>query len=218
MKRFFILFFSLVILTTTMCNKDNSVNNNTLYQTVQILLKLKGPAYQGTYYPDYLQITTDYAIWIEDAERTFVKTLQITPVAVTVDSAHGSHIEHLPVWSEASGLSYEDLELETDDGIAPSFDGITSASPFFAVGEVEQTLTVNWDLTDANGQDIESGIYYCCAEAANIIKDGDFDVGTETNFEINSETISVQLNLTNGTSNADPATDNLTGIEATFVE
>ena len=216
MKRLLSLLMGLIVLTSIMCTKDKDTDNEKVFTSVQILLNLIGPKYQGTYYPDFLEVTTDYAIWIEDANREYVKTLQITPVAVTVDSAHGSHIEHLPGWSEAAGITYADLENETDDGVAPSFDGITGASPFFAPDAVEITISVIWDLTDAEEQPVGPGVFYACAEAANIIKDGDSEAETVTRFEINAESICIRMDLENGTYQPDPPTENLTSMKADF--
>jgi hypothetical protein len=186
-------------------------------ESVRLSLILTGPRYQGDYYASFLQVTTDYAIWVEDASRNFVKTLQITPVAVTVSAEQGSHLEHLPAWAESADLTYADLEAETAAGVPASFDGLTSASPFFSTENTEDTLIVCWDLTDVNGQEVELGIYYICVEAANITKEGDSDTGTVTNFEINTETLSMEIDLTDQTYTTGTPTTNLTGMSAEFV-
>ncbi|MBN2102941.1 hypothetical protein JW835_02770 [bacterium] len=183
---------------------------------IQIDWSFNGPRYEGDYYPPTLQVTSDYAIWIENDAGEFIKTLQITPVAVTVDSAQGSHIEHLPSWLEASGTTYEDLEQETDDGVAPSFDGLTASSPYFADNTDIKTMTVYWDRKDAEGQTVLPGIYYCVLESANIIKAGDSASGTVTNFAIRSEIMRMELDLVNQTYQADPPTENLLSMEALF--
>ncbi|MBN1779493.1 hypothetical protein JW948_00015 [bacterium] len=210
MKRLGIILLCTLILFFTMCSRDKGVNNDG-YRSVTIHLKIKGPAYQGDFYAAFLQVTTDYAVWIEDEDGHYVQTLQITPVAVTVDSAHGSHIEHLPAWSLSSGLTYADLELETEDGIPPSFDGLTSASPYFAAGADEQILTITWDIKNT-----EPGLYTCYVEASNIIKEGDSEAGTVTRFEIVSEVLNMVLDLENGTYATGTPTANLTGMEADF--
>ncbi len=213
-KRVTLILLGCLILGFVACDNDHKDELG----SVHIVLTLTGPRYQGDFYASFLQVTTDYAFWIEDAQRNFIKTLQITPVAVTVDSAVGSHIEHLPSWSQSAGLTYSDLESETLDGLPPSFDGLTSASPFFSSETDADTLTVCWDLTDADGQKVTSGIYYACVEAANIIKEGDSDAGTVTRFEINAETLSMQIDLDEETFNTDDPTANLTGMTTDFLD
>lgn len=187
-----------------------------VYTQVQIMLKATGPRFEGNAYPPTLQVTSDYAIWLEDADRSYIKTLEISPVAVTVDSAHGSHIEHLPTWAAAAGFTYADLEAETEDGVAPSFDGITGASPYFESDTSEKDITTTWDFTDAADQALEAGIYYCCAEVANIIKEAD-SLGTVTRFEIKSETLAMQINTSDGTFTTEEPTANLKDMTATFL-
>lgn len=215
MKRLITILMGLLILTTLMCSKDKEENRDRVYTSVQILLKATGPRFEGNAYPSQVQVTSDYAVWAEDADHTFIKTLEITPVAVTVDSTHGAHIDHLPSWAAAAGLTYADLEEETEDGLAPSFDGITGASPYFASDTSEQTIAVNWDLTDAAGQSLEPGVYYCCAEVANIVKDAD-TTGAVTRFEIKSETLAMQINSAAGTFITEEPTENLKEMTAVF--
>ena len=167
MKKVILMMLSLLVLTTTLCSKDDKESLSTI---VKIMFTLNGPVFQGNGYPDGTNVPTDFAVWIEDENGDFVKTLQITPTAVTVDSAHGSHIEHLAVWSEAAGVTYADLQAEIEDGLAPSYDGLTTASPNLMAGPVEQSFTVEWDLTDADGDDVEPGQYVCVVESANISK------------------------------------------------
>ena len=166
MKKTILMILSLLLLTT-MCSKDDKESLSTI---VKIMFTLNGPVFQGDGYPEGTNVPTDFAVWVEDESGEFVKTLQVTPTAVTVDTAHGSHIEHLAVWSEAAGVTYADLAAETDDGVAPSYDGLTTASPNLMAGPAEQSFTVSWDLTDANGDDVEPGQYICVIESANISK------------------------------------------------
>lgn len=138
-------------------------------QKLRIRLTLSGPIYQGTFYSGYLP-RTDYAIWIEDQNRNYVKTLQITKSVVSVGDY--SHVDHLPTWMSKSGITYEKLQEETGNqpGIAPSFEGITSASPYFPSEDTTQTFFAEWAFTDGSGKAVSSGIYYFCAESANITK------------------------------------------------
>lgn len=210
MKRMMFLLLGVTILSSVMCSKDDE--EKTTSPAIQILLKLTGPRYQGTSYASTVQVTNDYAFWIEDANGNYVKTLEITPVVVTVDttSAHGSHVEHLPNWMAASGITYEDLVNQTGSGVPAMFDGITGASPYFASETDEQTLTVEWDLADADGKKIDSGVYYCCAESSNFTKDPD-------SFAINAEMMTLQINVGEKTFSAGPTTTNLKEMTGEFV-
>ena len=167
MKRVLILMLSVVLLTT-LCSKDDDEPAN---QVVQIEFTLNGPlGVVAEVYGDAVTVPTDYAVWIEDAQGNFVKTLRVTETAVTVDSAHGSHIEHLAGWAEAAGLTYAELQQETASGVPASLDALTGASPNLMVEPFEETITVEWDKKDANGNAIESGIYACFVESANLYK------------------------------------------------
>jgi len=184
---------------------------------IQINWTFNGPRYQGDYYSAILQVTNDYAVWIENESGEYIKTLEITPSAVTVDSDHGSsHLEHLSSWCEASGTTYEDLEEETADGVAPSFDGLTAASPYFADDTDIKTMTVYWDRKNQEGQTVLPGIYFCVIESANLIKEGDSESETVTRFEINSETLRMRMDLANQTVDVDPSTEHLLSMEALF--
>lgn len=214
MKRLLILLTGIVLLFACMCSKDNKEYQ--VIQSIIISILCTGPGYEGTYYPDNLQVTSDYAIWIEDADHNYIKTLKITPVAVTVDSAHGSHIEHLPGWMETSGLTYSDLAAETANGIAPSFDGRTGASPYFESNTDEQTLTAVWDLSDANGDLVTGTTYYGVVEVANIIKDGDMGSGATERFEVHSETLSTSIDLNTQTGSCNDFTEHIQEISVEF--
>jgi len=177
---------------------------------------LTGPRYQGDFYPfPPLRVPTDYAIWIEDANRRHVRTLEITQVAVSVGD-EGSHLEHLPSWMASSGVTYAALQQQTDAGIAPAFDGITSASPFFWAAMEEQTIELGWDLKNAAGERVKPGTYYACAEAANILKEGDRATNTTTRFEILAESRCLKLDLKKGDYEADPPTAHIPQLSATF--
>lgn len=160
--------FCLFVLFLLSCEKEKS-KTELNFQGIRIRLTLNGPVYQGTFYSGYLP-RTDYAIWIENGNRQYVKTLHITRSVVSVGDY--SHVDHLPTWMSKSGITYEKLLEETGNqpGVAPSFDGLTSASPYFPSEDSTQTFDAEWDFTDANGNTVSQGIYYFCAETANITK------------------------------------------------
>ncbi|MBN1895716.1 DUF2271 domain-containing protein [bacterium] len=181
-----ILGFCIVLV---MCDRSKSVlETGASFSSLDIALKFKGPVYQGTFYN--VSVNTDYVIWIENAARQYVKTLRITPTAVTVGT-HGSHVEHLPAWMAKSGVTYAGLSGLTTDGIPAPFDAMTSASPVFD-GDTVITATVNWDMKDQDGKPVNTGVYYCCAEAANLIKNTDNDT------QIIAENTAASIDLESG--------------------
>lgn len=189
MKRVLILMLS-VFLLTTLCSKDDDEPAN---QVVQIVFTLDGP--QGVVsevYSEGITVPTDYAVWIEDAQGNFVKTLHVTETVVTVSPSQGSHLEHLASWAAAAGLTYEELQKETEDGIPASLDGLTGATPNLMVEPFEETITVEWDKKDANGNAIDSGIYACFVESANLHK---YYVGDDVVVDIIAGVAQMNINL-----------------------
>jgi len=169
MKRLYLLLLSLAVICSLMCSKDEEVTGWSNISKVLIAIQFNGPDYTGDYYSGYLP-ATDYAVWIENRDREYVRTVEITPTAVSV-SENGSHMEHLPAWAAASGLTYAQLEQTTEGGIAPEFDGLTGASPqFWASPDTVITLSCEWNITNANGERVGEDDYYICFEAANITK------------------------------------------------
>lgn len=160
--------FCLFILVLFSCEKEKS-KTELNPMGIRIHLTLNGPIYQGTFYSGFLP-RTDYAIWIEDGNRNYVKTLRITKSVVSVGEY--SHVDHLPAWMSKSDITYEKLQEETENqpGVAPSFEGVTSASPYFPSEDTTQTFVVEWDFKDAKGNPVAPGIYYFCGETANITK------------------------------------------------
>jgi hypothetical protein len=168
MKKFWIPVLSVLIALGTRCMRDRSVNSDHA-DDLLIHILLNGPNYEGDFYEGFLP-PTEYALWVEDQEGHCLITLEITPTAVTVDSIHGSHIEHLPVWAEAAGMTYDLLAQTTESGIPAAFDGITAASPaLYQNPDTPLLIEKAWDLTK-EGLKIKNDMIYICFEAANIIK------------------------------------------------
>ncbi len=177
------------LLMTVFLSCESEKSKITLEPTgIRIQLTLNGPIYQGTFYSGYLP-RTDYAIWIEDQNRQYVKTLRITRSVVSVGDY--SHVDHLPTWVSKSGITYDKLLEETGNqpGVAPSFEGVTSASPYFPSEDSTQTFVVEWDFTDSHGNAVSPGTYYFCAETANITKN------EASSYTIQAETTSGSIDL-----------------------
>ena len=86
--------------------------------------------------------SNQYAIWIEDAEGTLVKTLFVT--SFTADGGYVPRPACTPIWvkkANPDNLSIEDVD---------AFSGATPQSGL-------QTYT--WDLTDNNGTPVANGTY-----------------------------------------------------------
>ena len=137
-------------------------------RSVVVTLHFSGPRYVGSFYQGYLP-ATDYAVWVEDGEGKYIKTLGISRSVVSVGKY--PHVDHLPTWKAKSGVTYEQLQAETQEGVAPSFDAVSQASVLFGEDLVDTTLTFEWDLRDSQGNRVSEGTYYFCAEVANIAKD-----------------------------------------------
>jgi hypothetical protein len=162
----FILLAGLLVLVVA-CKKDKEP---TSFDQVTITLIASGPAYEGDFYQGYLP-NTDFAIWIEDENHNYIKTLLLDTTIVQVGE-HGAHSEHLPEWQRITGLSNDSLALLPldDKNIPVEFDGITGASMHLNSPDIVDTIQVVWDLTDAKNEVLEKGVYYFCAEVANIEK------------------------------------------------
>jgi hypothetical protein len=179
-------------------------------QAVRITLKMSGPRYEGTFYRGFLP-RNDYGVWIEDAGRRYVRTLQITPTVVTVDTVHGQHCDHLPAWMASSGVTYAGLQAEIVHGLAPSFaDAVTSASPYFAT-DSSHTFTCTWDLKNRSGAAVAPGVFYAVAESGNIRKND------EATIEILAEHTFAKMDLVRGTAEPGAATANIESLEVSFI-
>lgn len=205
-----LVFLFLTQLTGFMCTRDRSVDSNHL-EILLIRILFNGPNYEGDSYEGILP-ATEYALWIEDQDGKCLTTLEITQTAVTVDSVHGSHVEHLAVWAEAAGVTYDLLAQTTDSGIPATFDGITAASrTIYQNPDTPVLLEKEWDLTDNHGLNIQSGIIYVFFEAANIVKYASDEVVT-----ITSEHTAAQVNLNSQQTAPASTTQHILELTVTF--
>jgi len=86
--------------------------------------------------------SNQFAVWIEDLEGGYVKTLYAT--RYTVNGGYKNRPDSIALWAEKSGLAHMQ-KSETD--------AITGATPQPGV------LSYNWDLTDSNGVAVNPGEY-----------------------------------------------------------
>ncbi len=86
--------------------------------------------------------SNQFAVWIEDADGNFIKTLYAT--RFTANGGYKNRPDAIPTWVEKSGLA----SMPKND-----VDAITGATPKAG------TLAYTWDLTDANGDAVPSGEY-----------------------------------------------------------
>ena len=168
-----------LVLFGTGCDNDNGVEAKPTIVSATITLRFRGPRYAGTFYSGILP-ATDHAVWIEDAEGQYVKTLGISKSVVSVGDY--PHLNHLPTWMVKSGTTFEALQAETEEGVAPSFDAVSGASVYFVGDVTDSTLVFEWDLTDKAGNRVSEDDFRFCAEVANITKN------EATSYEINPET------------------------------
>ena len=176
-------------------------------KSVVVTLRFSGPRYVGGFYKDYLP-ATDYAVWVEDGEGEYIKTLGISQSVVSVGKY--PHVDHLPTWKAKSGVTYEQLQAETQEGIAPSFDAVSRASVLFREDMVDTTLTFEWDLKDARDQAVPEGTYYFCAEVANIAKD------RAVSYEVIHEATRGKLDLKARTASPAEPTEHILELKAEY--
>jgi hypothetical protein len=187
---------SVLVFTGAGCDNDKGVEAKPTIASAIITLRFSGPRYAGSFYPVFFP-ATDHAVWIEDAEGQYVKTLGISKSVVSV--AQYSHVDHLPTWMAKSGTTYEVLQAETEEGVAPSFDAVSGASVYFVGDVTDSTLGFLWDLKDGEGNHVLEANFRFCAEVANITKD------EATSYQINSETTCGLMDLKEqSTTLADP--------------
>ena len=159
----FVLFAALCFMFFITCTNPTGASNKILAVT----LTFQGPRYQGNFYSGYLP-STDWAVWIENSNHQYIRTLQINKGVVKIGE-HGAHADHLPAWLACTGDSINDTP--DADSIPDRFDGITAASYLFDSSNPSETVTATWDFTDASGNTVVEDTYYFCAEVANIQKD-----------------------------------------------
>lgn len=183
-----ILLLSIIVLTLA-CKKDKTIIP---FDQVTIKLIVSGPAYEGDFYQGYLP-KTDLAIWIEDENHNYIKTLLIDTTIVRI-AEHGAHTEHLPEWQKITGFTNDSLgQMPLDEKDIPlELDAVTSASLSLNNSGSIDTIQVIWDLTNAMNEEMENGEYYYCAEVANIIK-----------YAANPEEVLINSDFTRGTINLD---------------
>ena len=198
---------ALILLLTVAGIAHALINSGGRFISLAIQLRINGPVYQGSFYKGFLP-ATDYAVWIEDEHGNYVETLAISESVVTVGEY--SHVEHLPTWQQASGVTYEALQGETADGVAPSFDAVTSASVRFTGDVAEQTLTCVWPVFDVDVPLVEPGLYNYCAEVANITKD------EAAGYRINAETTRGTVDVEHHTAQPAAPTSHILSLSASF--
>ncbi len=86
--------------------------------------------------------SNQFAIWIEDLEGNFVKTVYVT--RFTADGGYKKREDSVPVWVSKSHI---------DSASKKEIDAISGATP------KSGSLMYIWDLTDQNGQKVAAGEY-----------------------------------------------------------
>ena len=89
--------------------------------------------------------TNQFAVWIEDAEGTLVKTLYVT--SFTAKGGFEKRPDAIPVWVERADIAQED-EPDAASGATPK----------------TGTLRYVWDMTDESGARVPAGTYVFVVE------------------------------------------------------
>lgn len=194
------------------CSKDKkSLDRNERF--LLVVLSANGPRYEGTAYtvPPLPSLPpTDIAVWITDKDGRHVKTLAVTPSVVSVGAY--SHVDHLPAFAASAGVTYEGLQAQTggQPGLAPSFDGVTMASPLFESDSFRDFQAV-WDMTDGAGAAVAKGNYTVRVETANIVKND------PVIYTITAENTSVPVDLATEEAGTAAATAHIRSVTVSFV-
>jgi hypothetical protein len=102
---------------------------------------------------DYAKVSgygsNQFAVWIEDANGAYVKTLYAT--RYTANGGYVSRPDSIPLWVARSGLATLSKE---------EVSAVTGATP------KEGALAYHWDLTDAQGNDAAFGTYTFIVEVS----------------------------------------------------
>lgn len=194
-----------------------AVTTDGLPESLTIAPTFSGPLYKGNFYKGYLP-ATGFALWIEDAQGGFVKTLHVSKGMVEV-GLFGAHTNHLPIWEAKSGVVIDTSVTDKSLAFIPEeFDGITSASPSFGTALPDTTLSFSWDFTDASGSAVAPGTYTFHFEAGNITKDS-VESGTPP-VTVFSETTAgtVVYGVNNSSVIAGGATTSIGALTGTLVE
>ena len=109
--------------------------------------------------------SNQFAVWIEDMDGTFVKTLFATQFVAS--GGYEQRPEAIPDWVERSGLN---------NGTASGIDAVTGATPDTG------TLQFSWDCTDSEGNPLPEGEYRFLVEAAvswdsRVVYEGTIGIG-----------------------------------------
>jgi hypothetical protein len=109
--------------------------------------------------------SNQFAVWIEDTEGVYVKTLYAT--RFTAVGGYKDRPDSLSVWAERSGLAGM-----SDDRV----DAITGATPQTGL------LEYIWDLTGENSEPMPTGTYKCFVEGSlrwknRVLYSGGIEIG-----------------------------------------
>lgn len=109
--------------------------------------------------------SNQFAVWVENADGTFIKTLYATKF--TADGGYKKRPDALANWVECSGLA-DRMDADTVSGATPK----------------SGALRYNWDLTGADGARVPDGTYRFCVEGTlrwknNVLYTGEIEIGAE---------------------------------------
>jgi hypothetical protein len=91
--------------------------------------------------------SNQFAVWVEDAQGRYIKTLYAT--RFTANGGWKNRPTSIPTWVKQSGLS----------GMTKAqVDGLTGATPR------QGSVTYQWDGTDSRGASLPAGDYVICLE------------------------------------------------------
>lgn len=134
---------SIIIISLSACGRKNTglVTTATKQPSGTVAISLKYRA-RNTY------SSNQFAIWIEDMNGNFIKTVYAT--SFSANGGYKERKEAVPIWVERSKISTaSQKEIDAISGPTPK----------------SGTLMYIWDLTDESGQPVPSGKYRFYVEA-----------------------------------------------------
>ena len=150
--------------------------------------------------------SNQFAVWIEDADGNYIKTLYVT--RYTANGGYKDRPDSIPKWVAKSGLA----EMQKSE-----VDVIAGATP------KSGTIIYAWDLTDTNGKTAPSGEYKFFVEGSlrwknrviysGVVMVGDTPATAKTDVEYIYEASDNQPTL----SNDSPENSMIGSVTASFV-
>lgn len=171
--RVLVLFVSTIFLMCDLSNSDEEVDSSfSATDSVNISFTANGPVFSTDgNYGSVGGVNTHWAVWIEDSNNNYIKTLRINKSTPQIGKYGTDKLSSLPYWQASSKFTTpaDTTGLLDTNKIYKEFDGLTSASLDFSKA-TDTTVNISWDFTDGTGEKVSNGIYRFCVELSALVK------------------------------------------------